>query len=130
MAEERATGRNVRPEVDPWLTEARLVAAHESLHKRQLQERAFLAAAFKRVRMLEARRMTAIRSAIEAFLQTYKQVPVSLTWLKHLPLSYAWLKQVPVCFRGSNKCLCLLHGSSICLCPLQGSSKCLCPCNG
>eukprot|EP00884_Botryococcus_braunii_P012143 jgi/Botrbrau1/2092/Bobra.0047s0050.1 len=72
LGEERAQGRPHVADVDPWLTEARLLTAHQALHKGQVRERAFLAEAFKRVRLLEARRMSAIRSGIETFLQVYK----------------------------------------------------------
>jgi hypothetical protein len=76
LTEDRARGRSRVADVDPWLTEGRVVAAHAMLQKGQGRERAFLGEAFSRVRALEARRMNTIRTAIEVFLRTYKCGPV------------------------------------------------------
>lgn len=72
---ERARGRLVRPfseAGDPWLTEAKVVAAHGALQRCQATEREFLSRAFTRVKDLELQRTAAIKDVISAFVVAYK----------------------------------------------------------
>lgn len=72
---ERARGRAARPfgeAADPWLAEARLVAAHAQAQAAQAGERAFLSASFARVTELEAQRVDAVRAVVAAFAAAYR----------------------------------------------------------
>jgi hypothetical protein len=72
---ERAKGRVARPfseAADPWLTEARVVAAHGRLQRAQADERDFLTRAFARVKELELQRTAAIKDVIGAFVSAHK----------------------------------------------------------
>ncbi|BDA42712.1 hypothetical protein COCOBI_03-6050 [Coccomyxa sp. Obi] len=72
---ERARGRLGRPFAeagDPWLTEARTVAAHGALQRAQAAEREFLTRAFAKVKALELQRTAAIKDVIAAFVVAYR----------------------------------------------------------
>lgn len=71
----RARGRLGRPfaeAADPWLTEARTVAAHGALQRAQAAEREFLIRAFAKVKALELQRSAAIKDVIAAFVVAYR----------------------------------------------------------
>lgn len=71
---ERVRGKGGRHvvEADPWLTEARLVAAHHSLQAAQAAERRYLATAFESVKEAEARRIDVVRIVIATFARCYR----------------------------------------------------------
>lgn len=68
---------------DPWLTEARVVAAHGRLQRCQAEERDFLLRAFARVKQLELMRTAAIKDVINAFVAAYKYVFLGLFLVAH-----------------------------------------------
>jgi hypothetical protein len=57
---------------DPWVAEGRLVEAQAAVQAAQTQQRRYLAVAFRRVGVLERRRVDAVRAALAAFTAAYR----------------------------------------------------------
>ncbi|KAK9817288.1 hypothetical protein WJX72_012262 [[Myrmecia] bisecta] len=59
-------------ELDPWLSETKVVEAHSMLHSAQSTERSYLADAYVRVKDTESKRIHIVQQVIDLFLESYR----------------------------------------------------------